>query len=82
MFGANLGQLSYTNNRGSFGQDLFPGLAPGQITYGISSQAAATPPGYYGNYVAPAGATYFQIISGATAPTGVPTITVPGTNRP
>ncbi len=76
-FNAQLGNPSYVNNRGSFGQDFFPGLAPGQVTYGQSSQAAATPPGYYGNYPAPAGATYQQIISwvyppGTRMPLGPP----------
>ena len=65
---AQLGYPSYVNNRGSFGQDLFPGLAPGQVSYGQSTQAALTPPGYYGNYIAPAGASYMQIISGTTPP--------------
>jgi hypothetical protein len=65
---AQLGYPSYVNNRGSFGQDFFPGLAPGQVSYGQSTQAASTPLGYYGNYIAPAGATYEQIISGTVPP--------------
>lgn len=62
-FNAQIGYPSYMNPRASWGQDLFPGLAPGQVAYVQSMQAALTPPGYYLNYIAAPGASYQQLHS-------------------
>ncbi len=42
-------QPSYGNNRAFYGQGLNNFAVPGQVSYGQSTQAAMTPPNYFGN---------------------------------
>lgn len=46
---AIFGQPTYTNTRPFFGQGLNVFNTPGTISYGQSTQAWLTPPGYFGN---------------------------------